>query len=317
MNILVTGVGAIIGYGIIESLRLHDEAITIIATDIFEENHGKYTSDFFYQVPYTSDPNYENVITKIISDHKIDLVFPGIEQDLYYFAQHHSKFNTKFILNNLQLIELSKNKLKMYDYLEKNQFQDLIPTHTNLDFASAKELLGVPFIIKPKSSYASKGFHIIRSEVDLESVSSEINEGTLFQPMVGSVDEEYTIAVFGDGKGNFLDSIILRRYLAASGASDKTFVIKNDDALMKSVKVLVELFKPIGPTNFQFRKEGEKVFLLEINPRISSSCSIRTKFGYNEPVHCINYFSKNLELIIFPKKEGKAIRYIADNVIYE
>jgi len=40
MNVLVTGVGAIIGYGIIESMSLPNEDISSIATDIFEVNHG-------------------------------------------------------------------------------------------------------------------------------------------------------------------------------------------------------------------------------------------------------------------------------------
>ncbi len=317
MNILVTGVGAIIGYGIIESLRLSKIEFNIVATDIFDENYGKYICDVFYQVPYTSDPNYEEEINKIIQNHKIDLVFPGIEQDVYYFSENHSKFDTKFVLNTTQLILLSQDKLAMYEFLEVNKFEDVIPTYSNLDFDTASKTLGLPFIIKPKRSYASKGFHIIRSRKDQEYLQAEINSGTLFQPLVGTSDDEYTISVFGDGKGDFYDSIILKRYLSAAGASEKTFVIKEDRPLMDSIRKLVMLFKPIGPTNFQYRKDREKVYLLEINPRISSACSIRTKFGYNEPFYCVQTFINNEALVLPPKREGKAIRFIADKIVYE
>ena len=54
-NILVTGVGAIIGYGIIESLKLSNLNCKIIGTDIYEENYGKYICDEFIQVPYTNN----------------------------------------------------------------------------------------------------------------------------------------------------------------------------------------------------------------------------------------------------------------------
>lgn len=316
-NILVTGVGAIIGYGIIESLRLSGMSCKIVGIDIFEENYGKYICDEFIQVPYTSNPDYPKTISGIIEKHHIDLIFPGIEQDLYYFIEHQALFNTRIVLNNSELVSLSKDKLKMYDFLQAHSCPFIIPTFTGLNFQSASGKVGLPFIIKPKSSYASKGFYIIEDEKSYNKIADEIDGNTLFQPLVGSIDEEYTLSVFGNGEGGYVDSLILRRYLSKAGASEKTFTVKEDDALMEAVDWLVKLFKPEGPTNFQFRKEGEKVFLLEINPRISSACSLRTKFGYNDPVLSVQHYLENRVYLIQEKKYGKAIRYIADNVIYE
>lgn len=315
--ILVTGVGAIIGYGIIESLRLANVNCKIIGTDIYAENYGKYVCDDFVQVPYTSNTNYQDTITKIISDYNIDLIFPGIEQDLYYFIENYSLFKTQIVLNQYELVSLSKDKLKMYEFLQSKSYAYLIPTFTNLTFASAVEKIGLPFVIKPKSSYASKGFYIINNEEKFIKISDEIDENTLFQPSTGTIDEEYTISIFGDGQGNYIDSLILRRYLSIAGASEKTYTIKEDVELMKAVTDLVTIFKPVGPTNFQFRKQDGKAFLLEINPRISSACSIRTKFGYNDPLFSIQHYLENKQYTIQQKKQGKAIRYIADNVSYE
>jgi carbamoyl-phosphate synthase large subunit len=316
-NILVTGVGAIIGYGIIESLRLANVNCKIVGTDIFEENYGKYMCDDFIQVPYTSSPVYKNIITKIIIDYQIDIVFPGIEQDLYYFIDHHQNFNTKIILNKKELVHLSKDKWSMYQYLKDKSYSFLIPTFIDLNYKAAVEKVGLPFIIKPKSSYASKGFYMICNEDEYKKIADEINEATLFQPSVGTVDDEYTISVFGDGNGDFVDSLILKRYLSKAGASEKTYTIEYDEVLMKAVKDLIEIFKPEGPTNFQFRKQNTKVYLLEINPRISSACSLRTKFGYNEPLFCIQHYLENKDYNIQVKKGGKAIRYIADHITYE
>ena len=317
MNVLVTGVGAIIGYGIIEAIRKTDKKVKIYATDIYGENYGKYKCDRFYKVPYTSDPNYENVIRDIIESNNIDIVFPGIEQDVFYFNKNYTKFNTKIVLNSSELVDLCYDKLSFFKYLELKGYKDLIPTYQNLDFESAKSLLGLPFIIKPKTSYASKGFHIINKKEDFLYLENEINADTLFQPYVGSDDHEYTISVFGDGEGSFLDSIIMRRYLSAAGASEKTYVVKEDKDLMISVEELVSLFCPLGPTNFQFRKSGSKVHLLEINPRISSTCSVRSKFGYNEPLYCLEYFVEKKSITKGEKRFGKAIRYISDEIIYE
>jgi carbamoyl-phosphate synthase large subunit len=135
--------------------------------------------------------------------------------------------------------------------------------------------------------------------------------------LIGTIDDEYTISVFGEGTGNYIDSLIFRRYLSNAGASEKIYTIKNDELLMKAVNELVKIFKPNGPTNFQFRKQNGNVYLLEINPRISSACSLRTKFGYNEPVLCVQHFLENKSYSIQNKKDGIAIRYIADKIIYE
>lgn len=258
-NILVTGVGAIIGYGIIESLKIGGVNCKIIGVDVNQENYGKYVCDEFIQVPFTSCSSYNNIIANIINNFHIDIVFPGIEQDLYYFIDNYKNFNTKIVLNKKELVYLSKNKWNMYNFLKDRSYSYLIPTFTDLTYKLAVEKVGLPFIIKPKSSYASKGFYIIGNEEDYLKVAHEVNHDTLFQPSIGTIDEEYTISLFGDGKGSYIDSFILRRYLSKVGASEKAYTIKNDEILLKAIKDLVVILKPEGPTNFQFRKKNGSV----------------------------------------------------------
>jgi len=70
-------------------------------------------------------------------------------------------------------------------------------------------------------------------------------------------------------------------------------------------------------TNFQFRRDGDFIKLLEINPRISSSTSIRAAFGYNESEMCIEHYLNN-KAIHQPKiLRGQASRYIADEITYD
>lgn len=317
INVLVTGVGAVIGYGIIESLRAIKIDCNVIGTDINDENYGKYICDTFIKVPYTSDPNYKTIVDQIVSNYEIDIIFPGIEQDVFFFSSCRETINTVVVLNNSELINLAMDKFEMYNFLKKNDFEDLIPTYENLSHEDAVSILGLPYIIKPKKSYASKGFHVIDSNENYNKLKNVINSDTLFQPYIGSINEEYTVSIFGDGKGGYIDSYIFRRYLSSAGASEKTFSIKNDSAIIKTVNSLIKIFKPEGPTNMQFRKVENKVFLLEVNPRISSACSLRTKFGYNEPLYCLQHYLFRKEYILSEKKYGMAIRFIADKIIYE
>jgi carbamoyl-phosphate synthase large subunit len=108
----------------------------------------------------------------------------------------------------------------------------------------------------------------------------------------------------------------MKRSLSKDGFTEKA-EITNNNIIELEVEKLCKIFKPIGPTNFQFRKQNEQFKLLEINPRISSSTSIRSKFGYNESEMSVQYFVKNIS----PKqpliRHGKAIRYIEDYIVYE
>ena len=317
INILVTGVGAVIGYGIIESLRATSLDCNVVGTDIYPENYGRYICDTFIQVPYTSEISYKEIIDDIISKYQIDLIFPGIEQDVFFFSKCRESIKTKIVLNNAALIDLSKDKFAMYNFLKEKEYEDIIPTYLNLSHEDAKLILGLPYIIKPKQSYASKGFHIINNDEMYKKFKKVIDNNTLFQPYIGTNDDEYTVSLFGDGKGSYIDSYILRRYLSSAGASEKAFSIKYDNIITKSVDKLVKIFMPEGPTNMQFRKSDNNVFLLEINPRISSACSIRSKFGYNEPLYCLQHYLFNKQYTSLEKTFGKSIRYISDKMIYE
>ena len=85
------------------------------------------------------------------------------------------------------------------------------------------------------------------------------------------------------------------------------------ERLDRAVERICRVMKPIGPTNLQFRMEGEHCYLLEVNPRISSSTSIRAALGYNEAKLCIEHYLEGK--ITMPEvKAGYAIRYI-DEVV--
>ena len=76
-------------------------------------------------------------------------------------------------------------------------------------------------------------------------------------------------------------------------------------------------FQPEGPTNFQFRRHEGELYLLEINPRMSSSTTIRTAFGYNEARMCLEYYLENKRAIVGPIRRGRALRFIEDYIIYD
>jgi carbamoyl-phosphate synthase large subunit len=174
----------------------------------------------------------------------------------------------------------------------------------------------LPFLLKPRQGFGSQGILKIEGEADF--LRHQKNVGTLLiaQPIVGTDDEEYTTSAFCDGIGGFYASITLRRRLSKDGFTEKAEVVPAEEFLAL-LQELCSHFHPLGPTNFQFRKRPEGIKLLEINPRISSSTSIRSAFGYNESAMSVEYFFDNKIPIQPSILNGKAVRYTEDFIFYE
>lgn len=309
-NVLVTGVGSIIGYGIVDGLKKSSIKTNIIGIDIYGDAYGGVLCDHFIKGVKADSNEFLDFINGIVEEHKIDLIIPGIEQDLYKFWANKDSIHTTIVHSNDLCLSLAQDKLYTYNFFSKHDI-DLIPTLHNCTYDTCINQLGLPFLLKPIFSYASKGIEIIHNQQEFDFYTQRLNSKCIYQRIIGSMDTEFTIAIFGNGKGGFFDHIILKRRLSGEGATNKAEFVE-DDAILKYISQLCSILKPEGPLNIQVRKEIDKVFLLEINARLSSSCSIRTAMGYNEPDMCLRYFLEKEDIKSSSKIPGKVVRYIAD-----
>ncbi len=318
LNILVTGVGAIVGYGIVQSLKMTGRNINVIGMDIYPDAYGQHICDDFVKAEYANSPTYATFLLGIIKKFDINLVFFGTEQEIYKVSDSLSdypEFAKYCVLNTSEVIDLSRDKLSTHQFLNKHQIE-AIPTRTDGSFFEIAKDFGVPFIFKLRNSYASKGVFQIYDELDFDYRRQKSPGNFITQKLVGDDDHEYTVAIFGMGKDGFGDPFIMRRKLSGEGATAKA-TVEHIPELEQLARKLGELLQPTGPTNFQFRLHDGKYYLLEINPRISSSTSIRAAFGYNEADMSIQYYLENNITFNYSLKEGSAIRFVSDKVLYE
>ena len=303
-RIMVTAVGAVVGYGMVESLRKSKYDCFILGTDIFEDAVGQYFCDKFIQATPAADPHYLDFLKKTIDDNRIDLVLFGIEQEL-------------LAVNPPELTEICNDKWLTYLWLKENGLEKYaIDTAIDGSFCVLSERFGCPFILKPRDGRASKGIQIVDNEEDFLFYKKKMGSSFMAQHIAGTKDKEYTVGVFGDGKGAVCNEIYLRRVLSQAGATDKPKVV-NIPELRKAVHEITNKANPIGPTNYQFRLENGHAKLLEINPRVSASTSIRAKFGFNESEMCIDYYLEHRLPVQSKIINGKAMRYIVDWIVFE
>ncbi|MDE5640021.1 MAG: ATP-grasp domain-containing protein [Odoribacter sp.] len=313
-TILVSGASGIVGYGILRCLRERGDCF-LIGTTIYPESPANCFSDVVEIVPKTDDLGYIDYLIGLIHQYSVDMMIPAIEADMSAWNEHRGQLEATGVfalLNNPELINLCLDKWKFFKKLEKNNYQGRILSSLDHDYNH----FSAPFILKPRCGYGARGLVKVESERQYNAYIDEIGSNLMVQELVGTDDEEYTVSVFFDEDSKIKAIMGLKRKLAKAGYTEIAEVI-DTMSFVEDITLLAKILKPVGPTNFQFRRHEGKLKLLEINPRISSSTSIRCKFGYNESKMAVDYFLENKEISQPVTKKGRAVRYTEDFIFYD
>jgi carbamoyl-phosphate synthase large subunit len=315
-RVFVSGASGVVGYGILRALRKSSQDLLLVGSSIFTDSVAQGFCDVFEQAVPTSDSGYLRWLKQILEKHRIEIMFPGIEPDLHHWSDNADSIQTNqchIVMNRRGLIDLCRDKWLFYLALQELNIKSAIPSSLDPSFDFLQEQFGLPFLLKPRKSYGSKGIVRIHNRENFMRHQSQVGCELMVQPLIGSDDEEYSCAVFADGANGFLAHITLRRKLSPLGFTEKAEVVESSDVL-RAVSELCYHFNPLGPTNFQFRVQNGALKLLEINPRISSSTSIRAAFGYNESSMALDFFLHGISPTQPEIKRGRAVRYWEDYV---
>ena len=301
------------------SLRKSGKGVLLIGTSIYDDSVAPAFCDVFEQAVATDDAGYLEWLVSVIRRHRIDMLIPGIEADMYKWVEHIPEIEdagARPLLNATHLVHLCKDKWAFFLRLKEDGMRCAIDSSLDQDFGALQQKFGLPFLLKPRRGFGSKGIVRVDGREAFMKHQQDIGLRLMAQPIVGNDEEEYTTAAFCDGRGGYLASMTLRRKLSRDGFTEKAEVADIKD-FRETIVELCQRFHPVGPTNFQFRMCADGPKLLEINPRISSSTSIRTAFGYNESAMAVEYFLEQRMPSQPLIRRGRAMRYTDEHIFYE
>lgn len=269
MNILVTSAGRRVK--IIEYFKnaLKIEKGKVIATDCDINAPALYFADAFEIVPRIDSLNYIDIILQICKKHDIDAILSLIDPELGLLAQNKKRFdenNIKLILSPYELVEMSFDKCKTFEYLSKLGVPT-VPTYQNLNEVLeliTENKLSFPLVIKPARGSASIGIFIVENEYELKEQFVK-NDNQIIQPFFK--DKEFGIDVYVDMvSGKLVDIFIKEKIRMRAGETDKSISV-NNEKIVKIVEQLISKSGFIGPIDIDcFEYKGE-YYLSEINPR--------------------------------------------------
>ena len=290
-TVAVTGVGALIGQGIARSLRPRGRA-RILGVDRRITPFSRTFCDGVEQKPAIDEASeaYLDFWRGLVRREGIELILPGLSVDMDFFNGNRAAFRdmgVKVALNREGLIALCADKADFQKAYRAAGFP-AIPSARPESWEEALAALGpAPLLLKPRRGEGSAGIVRLEDASDFAYWTRRSGDNWLIQTVMGTEADEYTVGAYGLGNGTSLGPIIMRRRLTRSGHTGEVEVLDHP-AIAALTGRIIRHFQPVGPTNLQFRMGGETPYLLEINPRFSSSCSLRAAFGFVEAEMCID-----------------------------
>ena len=315
LNVLTLGVTGNVTQGMIQVLKKQkDVNVNILGACITEDSIGQYMTDGFVVSPYANDKNFIPWLIDICNSKNIDLVLTGVEENIAEISKNLERLKTetksKFIVADEEQLKIGNDKYLTCKWLKENGCN--YPLFASADNEKETENLvseaGFPLIAKPKCGKGSRGVFVINKKEDLSLIDDKAEY--VLEELLGTKEDEYTVATYTNKKGVFQSAIILKRYLQ-NGTTVLAETVENEK-IFEECKKITEKFKIKGPLNIQLRMHKDKPVCFELNVRFSGTTPIRNLLGWRDLMAAIGEYVYNEDDLssYFEYKKGKVYRVL-------
>jgi carbamoyl-phosphate synthase large subunit len=288
IKVLVTGAGALLGQGIIKSLRMADTCYDIVAVDPDPRAVGLYWADKVYLVPLAVEAGYLDSICRIIERERPHAVLVGTDVELMVLSinkpEIDSTFSTCVIVSSPDVIRIADDKWLTYQFMASNGFPYIRSALPN-DVAHLLGECDFPLIVKPRCGARSVGVHKVRTEQELNHALSRVHN-PIVQKCISTSEQEYTsgtVTINGSVK-----AVVTMRRDLRDGNTYRAYV-EPGSPFNPLLSKMAEKLGGFGSINFQFRSDDGVPKVFEINARFSGTTPLRAYAGFNEVDLVVRY----------------------------
>lgn len=292
----VTGLNAIDspgpGVAVIRGIKeCKDWDVRIIGLSYESLEPGIYMHDLIdktYQIPYPSAGS-EALLNRLIQIHEIenlDVVIPNFDAELQNFIKISTQLKLKNIgtfLPTLSQLE-ARDKVNLYQFGKQHNL--MVPEDRIIykvdDLKNVMEQFGSPIVVKGKYyeafvtntlEQAQKAFHKLQAKWGLPIIVQQFIQGT-----------EINIAALGDGKGNTISAVPMRKLYITDKGKAWAGITLEDTTLIDLAKQFISETKWSGGFELEIMRTADnKPYIMEINPRFPAWIYLTVGAGQNQP----------------------------------
>lgn len=294
--IAVTGLNAIDspgpGVAVIRALRDGlDGPLRIIGLAYENLEPGIYMDgicDKTYQISYPAagpDVLY-NVIKHIHDKENIDIIIPNFDAELYNFITIAPRLKVLGIHTFLPSLDMfdARDKLNLYAFGQKHGL--LVPKDKAIysvnELPQLEEDFGYPLVIKGKYYEAVVAYTLEQAQKAFYKISAKWGFPIIVQQFIDGT--EVNIAALGDGDGNTISIIPMRKMYITDKGKAWAGITLEDEALINLAKQFVTATKWRGGFEVEIMKTAkDELYIMEINPRFPAWIYLSAGAGQNQP----------------------------------
>lgn len=262
--------------GEINSIELHDALSTCVNIELWGassiERHGSYVfKNYISNVPLINEPDFMEKFNQILSDKKIDVIFPTHDTIAEFFAQDSDKINAKVICADKLTSEICRDKAKTFDLFKDCDFCPEIYE----DFNS------LPVFIKPRKGQGAVGAKVVKSKSDIPA-DINLKDYVICEYLP---NEEYTVDCLTDKNGDLKAVLPRSRKRLMAGVCVAGQNEELTDEVKEIAQIINERLNFKGLWYFQIKKDVNNKFkLLEISTRCAGTMCLSRAQGINLPL---------------------------------
>ena len=303
-TIMVTGIGGVVGQGILRNIRAMAEPFEIVGINVVAISAGNYLCDHVYEVPYADDPAYPQAIAELARRHDVALIIPSTDLESYHLGLHRDLFPALVATSPAEVTGMCLDKYETYRAFAAKGVRfaaSALPSEYRGDFDRT--------VVKPRAGRGSRNIHVD------PPAPTDFPDDYVVQEYLDGPELTTTFYVRQDGALHGF--ITLERELEHGNTSRAEVCTAHDEELGALLRQMVAAFPFRGSCNVQTRVTAAGVVPFEINCRISGTNSVRSQLGFPDVAYTVE------ELLLGRAPEapritkGSALRIILDLVYPE
>lgn len=296
LTVAVTGLNAIDspgpGIAVIRAIReCPDWEVRIIGLSYEALEPGIYMegmSDKTYQIPYPA-AGTESLYARIEYIHereKIDVLIPNFDAELFNFIKIGPRLHQLGIHTFLPSLEQldARDKVNLFQFGKR--YNLAVPAdriiYTAEEIKQVALEFGYPLVVKGKYyeaviahtlEQAQKAFHKLHAKWGLPIIVQQFISGN-----------EVNVAALGDGKGNAISIIPMRKLYITDKGKAWAGITLEDPSLIELARHFMQSTQWKGGCELEIMKTVDgKNYIMEINPRFPAWIYLSAGAGQNQP----------------------------------
>jgi len=238
--------------------------------------------DHAHVVPTISSGKYIASLAKIVHRHRIDLLIPLIDSELFEIAAARGRFGELgclALVSSPRVIQICGDKLATFEALKAAGID-------TPDTWSWKEVLRrgrhrFPYYLKPRMGSAGAGNHVVRNADELRVFGSCVHEPIVQELVEGA---EYTLDVYVDSDGRPRCVVPRKRLEVRTGEVSKGLTVKNRAIMAVGKRVVEMLGECRGVVTVQCIVDSDRrIRVIEVNPRFGGGAPLAIHAGADFP----------------------------------